>query len=336
MPETFTIDDFTPEELALAKGEEYVPEDSTEEATDEVVSETEEQAEEQEEQASDSQDSSEETTEDSWINDDMKDMAASYGLSDEELADFGSAEEFERFGKFLDRQVSRREAAASNKTSTEDTSTEETTDATETTEEAKSGKLPFDIEKLEEEEYSDITLEMAKTINALTEQLGGVTPEIQKIVDQQNASRQEATRKVQDEFDSFLDETADNAIFGKRGDGKVNDVQMGAREEVWGVMAQLQQDAEERAEKAGRKAPEPNIKTLATRAIQILHPENTRKIDAEKVEKQSKTRRPVTTTTATRKTEVRKDDDNDPESIANDPALLDYWNNAQRENGVLT
>lgn len=266
-----------------------------------------------------------EPTEPTWINDDVRDLATSYGMSDDDLQGFTTEEEFRKAGLLLDKQLLDGQAK-------EEASTTPPTPATEVKEEE---EQLIDPQWYVDNDYDEETVKMAKALRRQQE----LRKEDRQTIEDLKTWRQNFETSVQEQevqrrtidFHETADKL-DEKLFGKAYDDrglvqKLDQKHDENRAKLWEAMQTLEAGIIARAQTKGVAPALPPWSVLMQRAHQIAFPETitARKRDQriEDATKQSAKRRPVGTQGAARPNRVT--DTNDPVSIANSPEILDWW-----------
>lgn len=236
-----------------------------------------------------------EAADESWVTDDLRSYAQSYGLGDDELKQFGSADEFKRAALIFDKQLVK--------------PPEPKTEATETAtpaEKAEAKRLAkLDLKKYEEGGYDEDTLEAVRKQNEAidyVEQLENRIKEIEPSVEamKQHFIEQDRIRQInafhsavdgldQDLFGKSLDDSGRVAQLDKKHDDNRRKLYEAGETLVAGLVA--------RARAAGQEPNLPPSNVLLQRALQLafadeLRAKATQKIQSD-VKAQSQRRRPV-------------------------------------------
>jgi hypothetical protein len=244
-----------------------------------------------------------------WITDDVKALAGTYGLSDEELGELDNEVEFLRLARLLDKRGA---AVAAGKSETPVAPEVKP----ETVPDAKTDDLPtIDPQKYIDAGYDDDTVALARVAAALQKQVQAIVPSFEK---QQAAAAEAEARRVNEEFHRVADELG---RYGKT--DKMDAASDGKRQKLW--------------EAAGAVAnsivlsgkPLPALKTILQRAELVAFGDEImaeRKAGlAKSVKAQSAKRRPVGRTTVASRKAVIGDTDDPVKALANHPDIAKFW-----------
>ena len=296
--------ELTDREIAIAQGRDP-------EAVDEPEEEAEEEADDTEVDGKDAADSS--STDSEWIDDSVKELAGSYGIDDDSLKSFRDAKDFQKFATILEKTL----GAAPAKTETKEESKPEPK------EEAKAGD-ELDVKFFEEEGYDEHTLKLVKSVAQGQEVIKGLVDRISQL----ESRLQEADKKVEtDVLNRDIDELGGR--FGKS--DSLTSGQQKAREKLVDSISLVKASMEKRGEKATSAVVLRRAELLAF-GEEILAEETAKQKEAlsQSVRKQSAKRRSVGRNTKPPARAERPGEARDPvKAIANDPALVAFWNDAQ-------
>jgi hypothetical protein len=276
-----------------------------------------------------------EPKDDEWLTDDLKTYGMSYGLTEEEVAAFDSAEDLQRFGDMTDRRVAQQRYSQYQEPEPKPTKKPDE----EETEEPAAEEVDYDamIAKMEEENYDETSIALARNAKAQQEMI--------RRLDERDRKREEEVAKEREqaalwqdvkEFDGILDEL-DPALFGKATkDGNVVQLSPGHYENRRAVYAQETRIKEE-MKQAGREIQVPRNVLVARAARAVfgeLQPER-----AKRVEAQSRRRRPTGANRGQNggvsppaRSSADPGDD-DVSAIAQSPKMRAFWEKTQRANG---
>lgn len=289
-----------------------------------------------------------------WVDDDVREYAASYGISEEDLLDFGSFAQLQRVGTMLDRRFT---SAVQDSQGSQ--GSQQVDDGT-----GKEGKEPGPIDRLkpldrkryEEAKYGDAELDLVDQLNATIEAVRYFMPGLQQQAEQQFSQQQEAMER---DFHKSLDDL-DTEIYGKAMDGdkiagRLNPVFEENRRAVREAMVLLQRGIVRDAEQRGVQPEIPSVRALAMRAAKIVEQtassgnaqSRTQASRQQQAVEQSRKRRPVGTGGRSRGTVSGStsgsgknangsgsSEADDVKQILNSPAISQFWKQTQRENGV--
>jgi hypothetical protein len=306
----------TPRELAIARDEDpdtVETEEIVDPVTDELNGSATEGAEDQETENKD--------VPESWIDDSAKELGASYGLDEETLKLFSSADEFRKAAVLFDRLVTKAEPVKQ--------------EPPKETPAEKAERLELDIEKYKPEEYDEDTIKLVKFAKQLQDDLQAqraqVDPMVQFIQRLQEERVVEEYRGRLNAFHDAVDEI-DPTLVGRSRDEKTGrfaslDAKHNeARKKIFDAADALARGLQAKGQEL------PPMKVLVKRAAQMELGEELTKLEALKrqkeLEAQSKKRRPVAVARpvagSTKQTGKRSMSDEVSE-IANLPELVRMW-----------
>ena len=295
-----------------------------------------------EKQAESAEEAEEEVSEDeagpSWLDDETKAYGRSYGLSDEDLAQFDSKEQLEKFGQMTDRRLASQPAYQEYQQSPPAPQKEQPPEpeSTDSQSEAEPDEELIDIEAMREQNYDTFAIKMAERINAKT------------IEDRKRAEAEAESirQKAERDFHGALNEL-DEAVFGTMGsDGqpqKLNRQQEENRKAVYSVVEKLYLDLQNQAQRTGQPMDVP-MSSLVGRATRMVFNEDVNPRESqertERVKAQSRKRRPSSSPnrgqSATSKGPVSPETgDEDVAAIVQSPQMRAFWEKTQRQNGLL-
>lgn len=275
-----------------------------------------------------------------WINQEARDYAASYGLSEAELKDYGSLAELRRAGAIFDKQITKAKPAPATSAPGAAT-TAPAVPATPTAEQAKKF-VAYNIEELKKQNYDDFTIQMAEQQNEIYAQLQKANERAEKAETgtaqiqqrfQQDAQRQEAAM-----FHQAAD-TLDETRFGRV--AAMNPAADGNRKKLYEAALLINSGIKAQAEQQGVQPVFPTLPVLLKRAEALAFADeiraDERKRAQDELAAQSRRRRPVGTHKATRpvapaKKAAETQDDMVGRILA-DPANARFFKDAQEANG---
>lgn len=328
--------ELTEEEIKIASGE-----DQVEDVGDNLPpkdAEFEAQAEDQEgdpEEPSDDEPSDEESDQetdtdgdgdggetevaDSWVTDNLKTLAASYGLSEGDLGSFSSEEDFRMAASLADKQIIAKK--------------EVKREPEEKKEEATDGKLPWklDRERFEKADFDEDTLAFVDAHNKLCEAHEGLTENMKTMQDR--ATQVEAESRV-NAFHDLVD-TMDEDLFGKSIDESGNVLNLS--ETLDKNRRELHETAEDLASNIERRGQElPPFPVLLQRAKTLAFGEQIadqqKQEKREAVTKQSRERRSAAGTTR-KQTPTKKEYLDMAEEVADNPEIKKVWDELHDSSG---
>ena len=244
-----------------------------------------------------------------WINPDVAALGKAYGLSLTDLENFESREELDRAISFWERQQPKSEKKEEKKTDGELKEIDE------------NGFI--NPEYYEKNDFDDATLALVKSLRATQEEAASFKAYTAQV---QQAQELNAFHDAVDAFDpEFYGVTVDDS-------GRPVNIEQAAADRRSAVLGEAYAVADRIARRqasAGQEVQLPPWRVLIQQADKILfgrEREQAKKKDvAERVAVQSKKRRPVASTAATRPTARRKEPDpRNPAEIANDPDILRF------------
>ncbi len=267
-----------------------------------------------------------------WIDDSIKAKAKDFDLDDEDLADFGTVEEFNRAVKILDKQKTKAPAKAAEKKADPVVEDED--------EDIDPGKYDgFDDEVIK---LAKVAKKSRDQVKAQTAKLAELTEGVQALISRQQQADQD---RVLVDFHDVL-ETQDEGLFGRAMNKKGEVVELDAakeenRRKVFEQFVKLHNEAITEAAKAGKEPKLPPMRKLIEKATeQALTKEllaKERKRLQDELAAQSKKRRPVAGSVPRNVSVPAKREATDTASmvseIANDPVIAKFWEKAQEENG---
>ena len=218
----------------------------------------------------------------SWVDDTARELAASYGLKDEDLARYGSADDFYRAAANFDRGFTKPQPKADEKKS--DTKAE----------------TDFDPQRLIDGEYDEEIVAMAKQVQAMEARLKESESRFQSIEQsRQEAGRQQLVHEFHDEVDKL-----DPTLFGVSVDDKgepvdLDPVRDANRRRLWNAMDQIAAGIVSHSISAGEQPALPPPRVLVRRALNMEFGDDLRRVESAKrteaIRKQSTRRRPAGT-----------------------------------------
>ena len=275
-----------------------------------------------------------------WYNDQHRQLASQYGMSEADLRDFSSAAEFERAQRIVDRNLANlyrqgqvKQPEAEKKPA----------------EEPKSPLEKIDIEKLKAAGYDDEALQIASRHNQVVD----FTLAQQKAVEQmqsqfsqyQNQLSQNDHNRRMEAFHDAVDALGDRR-YGKSLDSRgvpqqISKDEDGARKRLYDEADMVAAVYLERARRTGGQMPP--LSTILKQANQNLFGEEIRAEERKKVAQdaleQSKLRRPTSGHRGpdgrfTKTTESPLTPAEEANRVANIPELVSMWNKFQEQNGA--
>lgn len=304
-----TAMELTKREKAMAQGR--APDESPAEAEEDVEAEADDTEVEGKDAAASTSASEEEVdgeesgdSESAWIDDSVKELAESYGIDEESLGSFESEKDFRRFAGILEKTIGKAEEKPA-----------EPKPAASAEEQAVAGAL--DVSEFESDGYDENTLKIVKSVSALQ----GVVKDLQQRL--ADGDKQRTTDALHREIDTL------GGRFGKS--DSLTSVQRKSRDVLIDAIEIVKQNLEKRGVKASSAVVLRRAELVAF-GDEVLAEEKAKQKEAlsESVKKQSAKRRSVGRNTKPPTRRERPGEARDPaKAIANDPALIEFWNNAQ-------
>jgi hypothetical protein len=265
----------------------------------------------------------------SWLDSETRTLGQSYGLSDDELKGFTSAEEFRRFTSFYDKQLAAgklakpqdSQAAAQEKPSEQP--------------EAKAETVELDVEAYRKAGYDDDTIRLVQYAKGLKEKVDAFEPQINEM--RQHFVQQQQQQQIQ-VFHDAVDQL-DEKLFGRSIDksGRFTQLPREAdenRRKLFGAMQTLSSGMLAQGQEL------PPVSVLLKRAEQFAFAEEVESRAKRKVQEQltaqSKRRRPAPASRAARPTATKKQPGvgGQVSEIVDNPEIVKLWNQMQEENGA--
>ena len=273
-----------------------------------------------------------------WVNDTVREVAHSYGMSDEELNSFHSLDEFERAGRLLDRRQPQEKEPEEEPTFTAK-QWQEWQEAQEKAEEESKKPDLLDVDKYKAEGYDDDTIKLVEAINEERERNNKLETYLQQQhQDQQQRREAEEQRAIQEEINSFhaaVDSYRPD-YFGQaiQEDGTtppLSQEHTDRRAKLYGEAARIAQNIQ----LSGGQVPsyEALVRRAGASAFSEEFAREKQEQHVSKVARQSKRRRPVASTAGATPTPRRPKPLTD-EEIIHDPDIVKFWNETQQENGA--
>lgn len=276
------------------------------------------------------QDEPEQVTDDqppAWLDESSRSLAESYGLSEDELKDFSSQEEFNKFTRFVDKQLAGVGKQVLNPQKKDDPSPVE----------QKQTDDDLDLSKYEEK-YDEDTVRIVKTLKEVREQNRMLMEERQQreaFVQQQEAVRQ--INAFHEAVDSLGDERFGKSISEDGVPVPIAGEADTLRRRVFETVATLAAGIDARARANGKEPVLPPLPDLVKRAYQMefandIAARAQQSVEA-KIREQSKRRRPVAGSRGVQAPLNPKSGDL-AKQIANNQDIKKLWNEFQRDNGT--
>lgn len=277
--------------------------------------------------------------EDSWRDDaTVKAYAASYGLTEDELGQFESQSELEKFGAMFDRRLARGSSAPGYQQYQQDAPRPQESgllDRDGSSQPGQGGEPDkddgpelIDVEKMKEENYDPISIQMAEELN-------------QNRVEKHERQKRESAEREQALYQNFnrvLDDLDPDRFGDSSKATNVTAMQDMSRRTVFDTMLELHQVLQQRGQ--GDIPFDQLVRRATVVAFGDVAPAGEGKgssVDREKVQRQSRKRRPTSTGRGKggSSAPVSASSDDDVETIASSPKLKAFWERTQRQNGVV-
>ncbi len=335
--------ELTEREIALCRGEDpdavvESPGDATEgddeqeapvgtEASQDSTSETETEPE--------SEDSSTE-----WVDDDVRALASSYGMTDEDLGCFRNLDEFRRAGMLFDRNLAGSSRPRGDR---------EAPDSQEDAASPKDGKgppeEPVEINEADYAGYDDETQRLVKYAKRLKDDVSSIRSETEKyrkdLDDRFQKYQAELSHRAKlQEFHREVDRMNESR-YGRSFDSNGRPVKLadnlnGQRKTLYETAETIVAGIISRAAAAGKPPDLPPYHLLLQRAERLAFGEEIRKEDRQELQQriaaQSKRRRPSPSRSRVLSAPKKTTDALDAD-ISNHPDVVKLWNQFQEENG---
>jgi hypothetical protein len=335
-----------PDKVVVSKSSPPVAEmnDDEEEGSEEVTEEGSEESLEEGSSSGQEEGSEEEVGEevDSWVDDNVRELAESYGFSDDDLKGFGSAEEFRRAGLLFDRAFfgdgeKKQQAKPKEPPAAEEKPAPPVADDDASIE----FKPPVD-ESLFSDGYGEHEVAMVKAVNAQAKELADLRAFVRSQQQLVQAQQEEAQRRHFDEFHRICDDLNPDLLgraFAET--GTVNNLDEGLhgkRAKLWEAAETIRSGIFSRAQEKGVAPKLPSERVLIERAYGLAFPDEVKKSVVNKrtsaAKSQAARKRSVGNLGGSRNPSF-VGNKFDPGAIANDPKLSAFFDKAQRENGAL-
>jgi hypothetical protein len=312
------VAELTPREIAIARGEDP---DAVKEEAKEAEGDTEEVVDQEPGKDAGADGGGKEA---SWVNDEVRETAKGYGLSDEDVQAFKDPETFRAACLLIDKQLVK---------SIQDKPVE----SKEEKQDAKDLPL-LDLKRYEEAEYDENTIALVKYANALREELDSIRGETKQL------QAERADRERRHEIAAFHDavDQLDAERYGRTIDERGRPVPLGkahdeTRRKLYEQAQTLAAGIVTRAQVLGKPVEMPPLSVLVRRAEQLAFGEEIRQEEKKKLlakaAEQSKRRRPVGGARGTVTPRTRKENVDPIKEIVNSPELVAFWDRVQEENG---
>ncbi len=279
-----------------------------------------------------------------WLKAGDLDYAKSYGLSAEDLSQFNSRAELQRFGRLTDQRMlqSRKFFPGDSQDDGKEQGSTQDASKADAEQNKAGGKVStddVDLELVDPEKYvaanyDDETVALAKALRKTQELLKSVLPVAQSISKTQESEQQKSRDQYFDEFEKALDSYSD-PLFGVSGkDGsKLLTTQTDNRQAVWVAMREIQATADQAAIAKGQSPTQIPVGILVERARNMLFTENTG-YNKNAIKEQSKRRRPASGGNRGSQMPSGEAEPDSAAAIAKSPKVKEFWQRVQRQNGM--
>ena len=329
-------------EIAIAKGEDPndQPEEVVDELQDEQAEESEVEATEESELAANESLQSEEEPEQEEVQQDVfslgdRKLAARYGLSEEDIAKFGSPEALHHALDVLDRTKSTQEQSSSN--DSQDSAESPVEDSAEdAAAKSQSGTLSellgfekLDVTKYEnaEEPYDQETLDLVKHIRKTEDMLEKITG---VMVEAESSKNAELFHDVLDKYPDVYGMSLKDGVAVQL-DDSYEKARQAVRDQAETIYAGI----------VSRKGDVPPLNQIIEQAIMAVHGKeigsqaSSKPDKSEKLKKQSSKRRSPGSSSASSRRQAEEIDPSSAGSIAKHPDIEAMWRKAQEANGAV-
>jgi hypothetical protein len=328
--------ELTEREIALCKGED--PDAASAEQNEEPGNGT-EAVDEGKEAPQVAEQKTEEEKPASWIDEDVKSQAASYGMSEEELAGFKDVNEFRRAGKLVDRHLVK---AGKTVEATPPAKVADEKPTTETASPAAEEDLSLDPEQYVKDGYDEQTVKLVRFASRLKKDIESIREsEIRLRRDQTEANNRHRLAMFHSEADRLNRERYGESTDADGRVVKLTDEQDARRRTLWETVDTIASGIAARAAAEGKRPEFPSFRVLLRRAEQLAFGEELRKDEQkqmqEKLASQSKRRRPIPGAAIVRTPPGGgSGSKGDPiRAIVDHPDLVKLWNGYQEANGAM-
>lgn len=217
-----------------------------------------------------------------WITDDAKRAAASYGLGEDDLADFADQADFDRFTRRYDRTLAKAGIPASGGSQANQEQTQQGGAGQaqkQTAGQSQSGQAPqVSLDEKEWEGYDDKTRALVAHTRALNERF----QQVEQFV--AHSQQVEFTNRFHDTVDQLGDKRLGTSVVNGVAKPLTGDPGK-LREQLWEATGQLEAGIRAQAERAGKTPEIPPMNVLIKRAYNMLFGDNLKaeaKADAKK------------------------------------------------------
>lgn len=279
---------------------------------------------------------------DSWVDDNVRELAESYGFSDDDLKEFGSVEEFRRAGLLFDRALfgdGEKQQPPSAKPKEQPLAAVEEKPAV--VEEKAEFTPPVD-ESLFSDGYGEHEVAMVKAVNAQAKELAELRAFVKSQQQLVQAQQEEAERRQFDEFHRICDDLNPDLLgraFAETGTvNNLDESLHSKRAKLWEAAETIRSGIFSRAQEKGVAPKLPSERVLIERAYGLAFPDEVKKSVVNKrvsaAKSQAARKRSVGNLGGSRNPSF-SGSKFDPGAIANDPKISAFYDRAQRENGAL-
>lgn len=271
----------------------------------------------------------------SWLTDEHRNLANSYGFSDADLKSFQSEDDFNRFASMFEQKLTDFAKQSKSKAAAEA--------AAKKPEQAKEEEDDLDLDYYKGKGWEEESLRLVQGARKERERRKEME---QRLEAMEKAFNEAAARQQQEVFHNTFHSVVDNLgedLFGRVFDenGTASDLDKSKeanRHKLYEAAELIAAGIVAKAKEAGVDPNVPPLPTLLSRAKQMVFASEIRQVENQKrneaVMRQSKQRRPVAASrpvkTAAPTTKVTVDN---AKEVANHPELTKAWAKFQEENG---
>jgi len=260
-----------------------------------------------------------------WVDDETREVASSYGISNADLEDFGSKEEFERATRLFDRQLLAGEQKPAAPVAPAPPKPEPQVPLEAPTAEEQVGKL--DVKKYQDAGYDEDTVALVRAHNAMLERV----EELNKAQAQvEEARHAEEDRQAIMGFHEAMD-ALDERRYGRAERGLKSE-QDANREKVYNQTVALHNGMQAHAERLGRQLEPISWAALTKRAERLVFGDEIiaeeKRQYQERVAAQARKRRPAPGR-ARPVAPAKASDEDAGDETANHPEVIKIWDKLQ-------
>lgn len=275
----------------------------------------------------------------SWVSDQVRGIAKSCGISDEELSEFRDEAEFARATRLIDRRMT---AAAEKIRQQQAPVAQAPATPAQTAAQAAAAKerQKLDPQKYRDAGYDEETVKLVEHVAQRDEERDQEIQRLHSVMEALIGERQaESQRSRVATFHSLVD-TMDPELYGKSSELQSGTPTDENRRKLWESADLLIAGMVSQAQAAGQRPEIPPLNVVLQRAEQLafadVFQQRAKRDYQERVLAQSQRKRPSTgrSRPATSVGSARSDVDFTAEAIANNPSLVKLWEKYQEQNGT--